>query len=186
MLAKHDKCVFNGNGYDPEWPDEAVKRGVWRIDAGCDAINELDSAKNVELFEKMGIFSARECEARKSVLLGHYIGSVEMEALTMIDMINQHVIPSVKRADLGNPGKLNDAVKTLKGAIASIHAAAESDEHKAAQLARKMRLETMVSIRDSSMNSKADARRKIGLSRRTQSFSSSTLTRSLITCSPAL
>jgi glutamine synthetase len=148
LLTKHDKCVFNGNGYDPEWPDEAVKRGVWRIDAGCDAINELDSAKNVDLFEKMGIFSARECEARKSVLLGHYIGSVEMEALTMIDMINQHVIPSVKRADLGNPGKLNDAVKTLKGAIASIHAAAESDEHKAAQIARKMRLETMVSIRD--------------------------------------
>jgi len=148
LLKAHDKCVFNGNGYDPEWPDEAVKRGVWRIDAGCDAINELDSAKNVELFEKMGIFSAEECTARKSVLLGHYIGQVEMEALTMIDMINQHVIPSVKKADLGNPKKLADAVKTLKGCVSQVHATMESDEHKAAQMARTMRLETMVSIRE--------------------------------------
>ena len=148
LLKAHDKCVFNGNGYDPEWPDEAVKRGVWRIDAGCDAINELDSDKNVALFEQMGIFTAKECEARKSVLLGHYIGQVEMEALTMIDMINQHVIPSAKKADLGNPKKLVDAVKTLKGAVAKIHSAMESNEHNAAQLARTMRLETMVDIRE--------------------------------------
>ena len=66
----------------------------------------------------------------------------------MIDMINQHVIPSAKKADLGNPKKLVDAVKTLKGAIAKIHSAMESDEHNAAQLARTMRLETMVDIRE--------------------------------------
>nr|7U6O_A Chain A, Glutamine synthetase [Ostreococcus tauri]7U6O_B Chain B, Glutamine synthetase [Ostreococcus tauri]7U6O_C Chain C, Glutamine synthetase [Ostreococcus tauri]7U6O_D Chain D, Glutamine synthetase [Ostreococcus tauri]7U6O_E Chain E, Glutamine synthetase [Ostreococcus tauri]7U6O_F Chain F, Glutamine synthetase [Ostreococcus tauri] len=146
LLKTHDKCIFNGNGYDPAWPDEAVKRGIWRIDAGCDAINELDSAKNVTLFEGMGIFTAREIQARKSVLLGHYVGSVEMEALTMIDMINQHVIPSVKKADLGNPSKLVDAVKTIKGAVAQIHGT--EDEHKAATLARTLRLTTMVAIRE--------------------------------------
>jgi len=63
----------------------------------------------------------------------------------MIDMINQHVIPSVKKADLGNPGKLVDAVKTLKGAIAQIHAT--DDEHKAATLCRNLRLNTMIDIR---------------------------------------
>ena len=145
LLKAHDKVIFNGNGYDPSWPDEAVKRGIWRIDAGCDAINELDSAKNIKLFEEMGIFTAREVSARKSVLFGHYIGQVEMEAMTMIDMINQHVIPSVKKADLGNPGKLVDAVKTLKGALAQIHAT--EDEHKAATLCRNMRLNTMIEIR---------------------------------------
>ena len=122
LLKAHDKCVFNGNGYDPEWPDEAVKRGVWRIDAGCDAINELDSDKNIALFTRQH-FHLKECEsAKKSVLLGHYIGQVEMEALTMIDMINQHVIPSAKKADLGNPKKLGSTPpRPSRGAIAKIH-----------------------------------------------------------------
>jgi len=145
LLTKHDKVVFNGNGYDPEWPDEAVKRGIWRIDAGCDAIARFDDDKNVKLFEEMNVFSAKEVTARKSVLLGHYVGTVEMEAMTMIDMINQHVIPSVKKADLGNPNKLGDAVKTLKGAIAEIHKT--EDEVKQAQLARNLRLNTMGDIR---------------------------------------
>lgn len=145
LLAKHDKCVFNGNGYDPEWPDEAVKRGIWRIDAGCDAINEMTSAKNIKLFGEMGVFNEKECGARRTVMLEHYIGQVEMEALTMIDMINKHVIPSVKAADLGNPNKLVDAAKTIKGAVAKIHAT--EDLHAAANLARNMRLDTMVSIR---------------------------------------
>lgn len=88
MLIKYDKCVFNGNGYDLEWLDEVVKCGVWCIDVGCDVINEFDSVKNVDFFEKMGIFFVRECEVCKFVFFGYYIGSVEMEVLMMIDMIN--------------------------------------------------------------------------------------------------
>jgi glutamine synthetase len=145
LLEKHEKVIFNGNGYDPEWPEEAVKRGIWRIDAGCDAIAKMTDEKNVKLFGEMGIFNEKECVARREVMLNHYIGTVEMEALCLIDMINQHIIPSVKKADLGNPNKLVDATKTLKGTIAKIHA--EEDKHAAANIARDMRLETMVSIR---------------------------------------
>lgn len=146
LLNKHDKVVFNGNGYDPSWPEEAVKRGIWRIDAGCDAIDKLTSEKNVKLFSEMGVFTAKECDARRTVMFKHYLGQVEMEALTMIDMINKHIIPSVKAADLGNPSKLVDATKTLKGAVAKIHAT--EDLHAASKFARTMRLETMVSIRE--------------------------------------
>ena len=98
LLKKHSKVIFNGNGYDPEWPEQAVEKGIWRIDSGVDAIKKLTDAKNTELFEKMGVFSPREWEARRTVLLEHQ-GSVEMEAMTMVDMINQHVIPSCKKAE---------------------------------------------------------------------------------------
>jgi glutamine synthetase len=145
LLKQHEKVIFNGNGYDPNWPDDAVKRGVWRIDSGVDAIDQLDSAKNVAMFEKVGVFSGTELKARKSVLLGYYTGVVEMEALTMIDMINKHVIPSVKKADIGNPNKLADGCKALKKSISKIHA--EEDDTKAAQMARVLRLETMAEIR---------------------------------------
>ena len=145
LLKQHEKCIFNGNGYDPNWPDDAVKRGVWRIDSGVDAIDQLDSEKNVAMFSSIGVFSERELQARKSVLLTYYTGVVEMEALTMIDMINKHVIPSVKKADVGNPNKLNDGIKQIKSALKKIHG--EENETKQAQMARSLRLETMADVR---------------------------------------
>jgi glutamine synthetase len=145
LLKQHEKCIFNGNGYDPNWPDDAVKRGVWRIDSGVDAIDQLDSEKNVAMFSSIGVFSERELQARKSVLLTYYTGVVEMEALTMIDMINKHVIPSVKKSDVGNPNKLNDGIKQIKSALKKIHG--EENETKQAQMARSLRLETMADVR---------------------------------------
>ena len=80
------------------------------------------------------------------MLLEHYTGTVEMEALTMVDMINQHVIPSCKKAELGFVKKLEDSVKTLKKGVSEIHAA--SDEAEAAALSRVLRLDTMIKVRD--------------------------------------
>merc|ERR1719258_1001874 len=87
-----------------------------------------------------------ECDARKNVMLDHYTGTVEMEALCMIDMLNENVIPSVKAAGVGPLADLEAAVKTLKSAVAAIHAA--DDNTKQAELARVLRLETMISIRE--------------------------------------
>jgi len=94
----------------------------------------------------MKVMTGEECEARRSILWDHYVGTVEMEALCMIDMINQHIIPSVKEAEVGPLADLETAVGTLKAAIADIHA--EEDEYTKADKARNLRLETMVSIRD--------------------------------------
>ena len=94
----------------------------------------------------MEIFSKEECEARAAVLHDHYAGTVEMEALTMVDMINQHIIPSCKAGSVGPVDELTAAVATLKTALAEIHAAETSYEK--AQLARVLRLETMIDIRD--------------------------------------
>ena len=76
---------------------------------------------------------------------GQEFNVVEMEALTMIDMINKHVIPSVKKADVGNPNKLNDGIKQIKSALKKIHG--EENETKQAQMARSLRLETMADVR---------------------------------------
>merc|ERR1711935_372961 len=68
------------------------------------------------------------------------------EALCMIDMINQHVIPSVKECGVGPLDELTAAVTTLKAGVAEIHAAETSIEK--AELARVLRLETMIDIRE--------------------------------------
>jgi glutamine synthetase len=151
-LKKHWRVIFNGDNYCAEAQQELTDRGLWRIDSGVEAIATLTSPKNIALFEKMGVLTAAECEARQTVLLDHYTGTVEMEALTMVDMINQHVIPSCKAA--GFPIEdLQKDVGVLKGAVKSIHEGGTSLEK--ARIARTLRLDTMVGVREHCDNAEA-------------------------------
>eukprot|EP00934_Nitzschia_sp_Nitz4_P008635 Nitzschia sp. Nitz4//scaffold78_size91513//35044//37334//NITZ4_004923-RA/size91513-snap-gene-0.137-mRNA-1//-1//CDS//3329558112//8625//frame0 len=144
-LKKHWKVVFNGDNYDEANQQMLTDRGVWRIDSGVEAIAQLTAEKNIALFEKMNVFTGDELSARQDVLHEHYVGTVEMEALTMIDMINQNVIPSCKAAGLGPVAELESAVTTIKDAVSAIHGAEDALEQ--ARLARVLRLETMIDIR---------------------------------------
>merc|ERR1740130_647292 len=144
-LKKHWKVIFNGDNYDVENQTMLTESGVWRIDSGVEAISVLSTEKNVALFEKMNVFTGTELTARQDVLHDHYTGTVEMEALCMIDMINQHVIPSVKVSEVGPLDELAASITTLKAGVAEIHAAESSVDK--AQLARVLRLETMIDIR---------------------------------------
>jgi len=141
LLKKHSKCIFNGNGYDPEWPATAVEKGIWRIDSGVEAICRLSAEENKQFFSDMGVFNSAECEAREVVLLEHYTGTVEIECKVMIEMINQHVIPSAKNAGVDKVSELQARVAGLEKALAKVLAAGTPQE--AAALARTLRLETM-------------------------------------------
>jgi len=147
-LNKHWKVIFNGNGYSEEWPIEAGKRGVTRIDSGVEAMATLSAPKNIALFEKMKVLSEKEAKARTVVMFDHYAGSVEMEALCMVDMINQHVIPSVKNAELSDAmvKDLESSVTAVSAGLSGMHAA--EDEYTKASLARVLRLETMEAARE--------------------------------------
>jgi len=96
----------------------------------------------------MGVLTKEECAARQTVMFNHYVGQVEIEALCMVDMINQHIIPSLKAAGVGPVAELAAAVKTLQSALSDIHH--EEDARKRADKARTLRLETMISIRETS------------------------------------
>mmetsp|Transcript_7408 Transcript_7408/g.15473 ORF Transcript_7408/g.15473 Transcript_7408/m.15473 type:complete len:688 (-) Transcript_7408:162-2225(-) len=143
-LNNHWKVIFNGNGYDETNQQMLTDRGCWRIDSGVEAISTLTSEKNVKLFKSMNVLSEKELKARQDVLHDHYTGTVIMEAGSMIDMINQHVIPSVEAAGLKSDA-LTGAVKTLRAALEEIEEV--ETEYEKAKLARVLRLETMVDLR---------------------------------------
>mmetsp|Transcript_26999 Transcript_26999/g.65593 ORF Transcript_26999/g.65593 Transcript_26999/m.65593 type:complete len:706 (-) Transcript_26999:270-2387(-) len=145
-LNLHWKVIFNGDNYDEANQQMLTDNGVWRIDSGIDAICTLTSQKNIDLFANMGVLSGEECKARQTCLVDHYVGTVEIEVLCLIDMLNQHVIPAVKAAEGKHLHALQGAVDTLKNALEGVHA--EEDEQKRGNLARTLRLETMVNIRD--------------------------------------
>ena len=81
------------------------------------------------------------------IMHDHYTGTVEMEALCLSDMLlHQHIIPSIKKTGLGPLAELEACVPKLKAAVAEIHAAQSSYDK--VKLARVLRLETMIEMRD--------------------------------------
>ena len=144
-LNKHWRVLFDGNGYDPAWLDEANSRGIWRIDSGVDAINMMASEKNIKLFADMKVLSKDELVARRDIGLQHYSGIVEMEALCFIDMLKQQIIPAIKEAEQDIKA-VGGALKAVETGLAAMHH--EADDYKKASLARVLRLETMITARE--------------------------------------
>jgi len=145
LIKKHWRVVFNGNGYSEDWPTEATKRGIWRIDSAVESMRHIGSEKNVAMFEKMGVMNKAELEARKDVMYTHYTGMVEMECLSMIDMMVQQIIPAMQGANLDTAALVAGA-KKLQTGLAAVHH--EEDGFKKADLARNLRLETMMEVRE--------------------------------------
>ena len=79
--------MFNGNGYDPANQEMLTKSGVWRIDSGVESMCRYTAPKNTALFENMKVLTAVECEARQSVMLNHYVGTVEIEVMLIVSML---------------------------------------------------------------------------------------------------
>lgn len=96
-LTEHQRIIFNGNGYAPEWVAEAERRGLPNIKSMVEAVDTLTTDKSVKLFEKFGIFTKAELESRAEVLYETYAKTINIEALTMIDMASKQIIPAVIR-----------------------------------------------------------------------------------------
>ena len=94
-LTKQQRIIFNGNGYSEEWVEEAARRGLPNIKSMVDAVETLTTEKSIRLFEKFGIFTKAELESREEVLYETYSKTINIEALTMIDMARKQILPAV-------------------------------------------------------------------------------------------
>lgn len=96
-MTEHQRIIFNGNGYAKEWEAEAARRGLPNIPSMVEAVDTLTTEKSIQLFEKFGIFTEAELHSRAEVLYETYAKTINIEALTMIDMANKQIIPAVMR-----------------------------------------------------------------------------------------
>ena len=96
-MTAHQRIIFNGNGYTEEWRAEAKRRGLPEIASMVDAIPELTRAESVALFERHGVYTAKELQARADVAYELYAKTINIEALTMIDMAGKDILPAVIR-----------------------------------------------------------------------------------------
>lgn len=91
----HKRIVFNGNGYSKEWEEEAAKRGLLNLKSTPEALPAFIAPKNIEVFKKFGIFSSAEMHSRYELLMESYSKTINIEASTMIEMVQKQVIPAV-------------------------------------------------------------------------------------------
>ncbi|MBQ1434116.1 MAG: glutamine synthetase type III, partial [Ruminococcus sp.] len=87
--------IFNGNGYSDEWVVEAEKRGLLNLKSTPEAIPTYAAPKNIELFSKYGVYTETELKSRVELLLDEYCKTINIEALTMIDMAKKDILPAV-------------------------------------------------------------------------------------------
>ena len=94
-ISEHKRIIFNGNGYDDAWILEAEKRGLLNMKTTPDALPSIIAEKNIELFTTHKVYSVEELKARYEILSENYCKVVNIEALTMLDMINKDILPAV-------------------------------------------------------------------------------------------
>ncbi len=94
-MTAHQRILFNGNGYTEEWVSEAARRGLPNIVGMVDAIPELTKRESIELFERHGVYTEKELQARADVSYELYAKTINIEALTMIDMTGKDILPAI-------------------------------------------------------------------------------------------
>ena len=95
ILKEHKAIIFNGNNYAPEWVEEAESRGLLNLKSSAEALPHYTDEKNIKLFEKHGVYTKLELESRKEILLEKYCQTINIEALTMLEMVKKEIIPAI-------------------------------------------------------------------------------------------
>ena len=109
-ITAHQRIIFNGNGYGEEWPVEAEKRGLLNLKSTPEALPYYTSEKNVALFTRHNVYTPSEMASRQEICLEEYSKSLNIEGLTMVDMLRKQIIP----ACMSYSGKVAEGVAVKK------------------------------------------------------------------------
>ena len=96
-MIQHKRIIFNGNGYESSWVEEAKNRGLLNLKTTVDALIHYTDEKNIELFKRHHIYSMNELQARENILLDNYYQNIHIEAKTLLYMIERQILPAVEK-----------------------------------------------------------------------------------------
>ncbi|AGA68565.1 glutamine synthetase [Desulfitobacterium dichloroeliminans LMG P-21439] len=123
VAINHSRVIFDGNGYSEEWVKEAERRGLPNLTSTVEAISALISNKTIDLFKKHGVFSHTELHSRYEIYLELYSKTINIEALTMIDVAKRQVLPAVVRYST----ELANSINTIRTADPKADVSAQKD-----------------------------------------------------------
>ena len=115
-ITDHKRIIFNGNGYDDAWLEEAARRGLSNYRTTPDAIPHILDEKNVTMLTAHRVYSLAELRSRCEINLESYCKTVTIEANTMIDMARKQILPAVQ----GYTAELARTVAAKRGVSADV------------------------------------------------------------------
>ncbi|MCF8018036.1 Glutamine synthetase [Petrocella atlantisensis] len=115
LIKAHSRIIFNGDGYSEDWLEEAERRELPNIKTAVEAIKVFDDPEYVDLFLRHGVFFKGEIAARQEIMFEEYIKTINIEALTMIEMAKKEIMPSV----IEFATSLADSINAIKAAVPS-------------------------------------------------------------------
>lgn len=121
IMKKHKKVVFNGNSYSDAWKVEAEKRGLPNIDNSVDAYKAYITKDSVKMFEKHGVYTEVELNARYEIKLEKYTKVLNIEAQTMVQMAKRQIMP----ACMNYAGKIADSILKIRSVSDAIDTSAQ-------------------------------------------------------------
>jgi glutamine synthetase len=121
VVKEHKRIIFNGDGYSEDWVKEAERRGLLNLKTTVDALPRYLDGKNVALFTGHSIYTETEMQARYDAALDSYGKTLNIEALTMCEMVRRDVIPAVS----GYLAELAAAVGAKRAVVMNLPCKAE-------------------------------------------------------------
>jgi glutamine synthetase len=95
IMAEHKRVIFNGNNYSDEWVTEAKSRGLSNIKNMVDSCKSLIEDKTIDVFEKFKVLTKEEIHARYEIQIEEYSKTINIEAMTTLDMARTEILPAV-------------------------------------------------------------------------------------------
>jgi glutamine synthetase len=92
-ITESKKVLFEGDGYSEAWEIEAEKRGLPNVKTTPLALDAMVTKTAKELFEKTGVYTHSELEARHEIELEKYIKKVQIESRIMGELCTSHILP---------------------------------------------------------------------------------------------
>ena len=97
VVHEHKRIIFNGNGYDPSWVEEAARRGLHNLRSTPEALPHITDKEIIELFTRHNVFSESELRARQEVFQEEYCKLVMIEGKTALAMVRREIFPAVSK-----------------------------------------------------------------------------------------
>ncbi len=107
-MKEHKRIIFNGNGYNEEWIEEAKKRGLSNYRTTADCVPHLLDEKNVEMLTRQEVYTRSELESRCEIMLENYCKTICIEARTMRSMAIKRIAPAIESYTAELARNMND------------------------------------------------------------------------------
>jgi glutamine synthetase len=97
LIIQSKAIHFDGNGYSDEWKEEAARRGLDCETSAPIIFDNYLTKQSEDMFERTGVFSHIELEARNEVKWETYTKKIQIEARVLGDLAINHIIPVATR-----------------------------------------------------------------------------------------